>query len=281
MTSSFLFSSLSFWPVRSLVASLSLLATPSERIDLSNAWKSGRKIADGAISLLPNLAIAVVIFALFLIVASAARHAVRRVALRRQRRKNIGLLLGRLAYVTIVIVGLLIALSTIAPSFTAGDLIKVLGVGSVAIGFAFQNILQNFLAGILLLLQEPFEIGDYISVTGLEGRVDDIETRATIITTSDGHRVIIPNAVLFTSPVSVTIRAPQASALNPPISEPPATNPPVTTPPSPGPATPPKPTPEPPAPPAPATPPEPQREPGPEPAPVTEPQREPHSVGSR
>jgi small-conductance mechanosensitive channel len=48
----------------------------------------------------------------------------------------------------------------VAPSFQASDLIKVLGIGSVAIGFAFQNILQNFLAGILLLLQEPFALGD-------------------------------------------------------------------------------------------------------------------------
>jgi len=99
--------------------------------------------------------------------------------------------------------GFLIALAIIAPSFQAGDLIKVLGIGSVAIGFAFQNILQNFLAGILLLINEPFKIGDLISVTGLEGRVDDIQTRATIITASNGHRVVIPNAVLFTNAVAV------------------------------------------------------------------------------
>jgi small conductance mechanosensitive channel len=73
----------------------------------------------------------------------------------------------------------------------------------VAIGFAFQNILQNFLAGILLLLQEPFDLGDWISVTGIEGTVEDIQTRATIVATKDGNRVMIPNAVLFTSPVSV------------------------------------------------------------------------------
>jgi small conductance mechanosensitive channel len=51
----------------------------------------------------------------------------------------------------------------------------LLGVGTVAIGFAFQNILQNFLAGILLLLQEPFQLGDFISVTGIEGTVYDIQ----------------------------------------------------------------------------------------------------------
>ncbi|MGA8554236.1 MAG: mechanosensitive ion channel domain-containing protein, partial [Candidatus Acidiferrales bacterium] len=57
---------------------------------------------------------------------------------------------------------------------------RMLGIGSVAIGFAFQNILQNFLAGILLLVSEPFRLGDLISVTGIEGNVDDIQARATV-----------------------------------------------------------------------------------------------------
>jgi small-conductance mechanosensitive channel len=55
----------------------------------------------------------------------------------------------------VTILGFLIALSVLAPSFRAGDLIKMLGIGSVAIAFAFQNILQNFLAGILLLFRNP------------------------------------------------------------------------------------------------------------------------------
>ena len=59
----------------------------------------------------------------------------------------------------------------------------MLGIGSVAIGFAFQNILQNFLAGILILMQEPFTVGDWINITGLEGRVEDIQTRATVVAT--------------------------------------------------------------------------------------------------
>jgi small conductance mechanosensitive channel len=125
-------------------------------IDFSNAWKSGSQLINSAISLLPNLVIAVVILILFLILASAARSLVRRINRRRQRRQNLGLLLGHLTYITVSVFGLLVALSVIAPSFHASDLIKMLGVGSVAIGFAFQNILQNFLAGILLLLQEPF-----------------------------------------------------------------------------------------------------------------------------
>jgi small-conductance mechanosensitive channel len=91
----------------------------------------------------------------------------------------------------------------VAPSFQAGDLIKVLGIGSVAIGFAFQNILQNFLAGLLLLWAEPFRVGDQIKLDAFEGTVEAIQTRATTIKTYDGRRVVIPNADLFTHSVIV------------------------------------------------------------------------------
>jgi small conductance mechanosensitive channel len=172
-------------------------------IDLSNAWKSGERIINSAISLVPNLVIALVIFVVLLILASTIKSMVRRVLERRGRYRNLSILLGQLVQTVIVIVGFLIALSVIAPSFKAGDLIKILGIGSVAVGFAFQNILQNFLAGILILLQEPFGPGDLISVTGMEGTVDDIQPRATIIITKEGRRIVIPNAVLFTNPVAV------------------------------------------------------------------------------
>jgi small conductance mechanosensitive channel len=172
-------------------------------VDLSNAWNSGIRIANLAISLLPNAVLAIVIFVMFLFIASGSKSLVRRFSQRRGHRPNLGLLLGQLASTTVAIFGFLVALSAVAPSFHASDLIKMLGVGSVAIGFAFQNILQNFLAGILLLLQEPFRVGDWISVTGFEGRVQDIEARATIIGAADGQKIVVPNAVLFTNPVVV------------------------------------------------------------------------------
>jgi len=180
-----------------------LLAAAQVKVDLSNAWKSWDKMLDTAIELLPNLILATVILILFLVAASAVRALVRKVSQRRNQHRNLGLLLGQLAHTSVVILGLLTALSAVAPSFHAADLIKMLGIGSVAIGFAFQNILQNFLAGILILMQEPFQIGDWINVTGLEGRVEDIETRATVVATSKGQRIVIPNAVLFTNPVVV------------------------------------------------------------------------------
>lgn len=73
----------------------------------------------------------------------------------------------------------------------------------MAIGFAFQNILQNFLAGLLLLWTEPFRVGDEIKLDAFEGTVEEIQTRATIIKTYDERRVVIPNADLFTHSVIV------------------------------------------------------------------------------
>jgi small-conductance mechanosensitive channel len=172
-------------------------------IDFSNAWKTGVRLINQCISLLPNLIIALVVFFLFLAVASFCRSVVRRIAVQRRKHQGIALLLGRLVHTTIVVLGFLVALSVVAPSFQASDLIKLLGIGTVAIGFAFQNILQNFLAGILLLLQEPFRIGDFISVTGIEGVVYDVQSRATVVTTKEGRQVIIPNAIIFTNPVAV------------------------------------------------------------------------------
>jgi small conductance mechanosensitive channel len=175
-------------------------------IDLSNAWKACARIINTGVALLPNLVLAIIIFVLFLILASASKPLTQRFSLRRRTHQGVSLLIGRLIQTSIIVLGFLIAFSVVAPSFHAADLIKMLGIGSVAIGFAFQNILQNFLAGILLLVNEPFQLGDLISVTGIEGNVDEIQARATVVSTKEGRQVVIPNAVLFTNPVAVARR---------------------------------------------------------------------------
>jgi small-conductance mechanosensitive channel len=101
------------------------------------------------------------------------------------------------------LIGLFVALSIVIPTFRAGDLIQLLGISGVAIGFAFRDILQNFLAGILILLTEPFQINDQIVFKGFEGTGENIETRATTIRTYDGRRIVIPNSELFTNSVTV------------------------------------------------------------------------------
>lgn len=157
----------------------------------------------GAYAALPDLLLALLVFSIFLIVARRVRLIVVSMTEQRQKAKNLGLILGRLAQSSVVVAGVLVSLTIIFPSFKPGDLIQLLGIGSVAIGFAFHDLFQNFLAGILLLLTSPFRIGDQIIVEEYEGTVEDIKTRATTIATYDGRRVVIPNADLFTKSVTV------------------------------------------------------------------------------
>lgn len=170
---------------------------------ISSAWEKIQAMIDGTILLLPNIVLAIIIFAIFFFIARSVKSLVKRLTRRHRQARNLGRVLGRLAQGTIILVGLFVALSIIIPSFQAGDLVQLLGISGVAIGFAFRDILQNFLAGILILLTEPFQIEDQIVFKDFEGTVEDIQTRATIMRTYDGRRIVIPNAELFTHSVTV------------------------------------------------------------------------------
>lgn len=173
------------------------------RFDLSAVWTRLQAMLDRALALLPNLLLGVLVAALFLFLGRAARALGLRLASRAHKHRNLGLVLGNLFQWGLVLLGALVALSIVVPSFHAGSLIELLGIGTVAIGFAFRDVLQNFFAGILILLTEPFRLGDQIVVGGHEGTVQSIETRATTILTYDGRRVVIPNTTLFTEAVIV------------------------------------------------------------------------------
>lgn len=177
-------------------AEISLAAETGEAVDTIQGF------IEGFFALLPKLAVAVVVFLLFVFVAKAVRSVVHRVT-PGPRDSNIGIVLGRLAYAGMLIAGAFIAVAIIVPSVTVGTLIGGLGIGGVALGFAFQDIFQNLLAGVLILLREPFREGDEITSGSYTGTVESIETRATFIRTYDGKRVIIPNSQIYTDPVEV------------------------------------------------------------------------------
>lgn len=170
---------------------------------LHEAWATLLRLWETFVARLPLVVIALVVFFIFFFAARGVRALVRRLATEKRRHRNLGLVLGRVMQGAIVILGVLVALTIVFPSFRAADLIAIMGLGGVAIGFAFRDILGNFLAGILLLLAEPFKIGDQIIVGAYEGTVVDIQTRASIIRTYDGRRVVIPNEKLFTESVIV------------------------------------------------------------------------------
>jgi small-conductance mechanosensitive channel len=123
----------------------------------------------------------------------------RRVNLRRSLRE----LFLKIVNVLVWLVGVLVVAVVVFPSFTPAKVLTTLGLGSVAIGFAFKDVFENFLAGVIILLREPFEIGDFIECQDYEGKVEDITVRDTYIRQVDGQRVVIPNAMLFKNPVTV------------------------------------------------------------------------------
>lgn len=173
------------------------------QFDLTGAVEQIQRMVNAFLARLPYLAVALLVFVVFYLAAKVLRSVTHRIFQKRTRHRNVGFVVGRLAQGTLVILGLLVALVIALPTFRPGQLVQLLGIGSVAIGFAFRDILQNFLAGILLLLTEPFRIGDQIRFGEYEGIVEDIQTRATMLRTYDSRRIVIPNAELFTNSVTV------------------------------------------------------------------------------
>ncbi|MEM7592978.1 MAG: mechanosensitive ion channel family protein [Cyanobacteria bacterium P01_A01_bin.83] len=169
---------------------------------LQTAWQQLMQMVKGTIELLPNILIAIIVFIIFWFVAKFSRRLIKNLTRRKQSR-NLGLVLARLSQGFIILIGAFIALAIVIPSFKPGDLVQLLGVSGVAVGFAFRDILQNFLAGILILITEPFTLEDQIIFKDFEGTVEHIQTRATTIRTYDGRRIVIPNAELFTNSVTV------------------------------------------------------------------------------
>ncbi|MDX1520888.1 MAG: mechanosensitive ion channel [Anaerolineae bacterium] len=172
-------------------------------INISAALNKINEMINSLIAALPNLVIAALVMVLFYLGANWIKSLSQSLANRYDIAPNASLLVGRLARWLTLFFGVLVALSIIIPSFEPGQLIELLGIGGIAIGFAFRDIAQNFLAGILILLTRPFKLGDQIIVGDYEGTIEEIQTRATTIKTYDGRRVVIPNADLFTDSVIV------------------------------------------------------------------------------
>jgi small-conductance mechanosensitive channel len=157
---------------------------------------------------IPSILLALAIFWLFMWLGNRAKQSAIMLCERSNRSANLTLVVGRLAQIGVVILGILTAMTVALPSFEPAELIGLLGVSSVAIGFAFRDILENFLAGLLILLTDPFRIGDQIIVGDYEGTVEDIQLRATYLRMYDNRIVVIPNAALFTDSVTVNTANP-------------------------------------------------------------------------
>lgn len=160
----------------------------------------------GFIDHLPLLAIAAAVLILMGLLAKLARGVLRRVLGRTQLRAGLRELFAQLSYVGVWVLAVLVAAVIVFPDFTFGQVLATAGLASIAIGFAFKDIFENFFAGVLILWRFPFETGDYIMVEGeerLQGEVMDTWIRMTLLRTVTDELIVVPNSTLYKNAVRV------------------------------------------------------------------------------
>lgn len=150
---------------------------------------------------LPRLVSSLVVLIVFWLLGSAVERLARQLTRGRGLDPDLTRLLGRWGKIALLLVGAITALGTLGIDVTA--LVAGLGLTGFALGFALKDIISNGLAGILVIIYKPFQNGDQIAVTALEGTVTEVNLRYTVLTTG-GKKVFIPNASLFTNPITVT-----------------------------------------------------------------------------
>jgi small conductance mechanosensitive channel len=154
---------------------------------------------------------ALIVAVVVLIIARAMRGAAMRVLARNRAQANVTILLGNLAQLVVIVVGAL-AILAIYTRDAFGWILTSFSVVGLVIGLSLQDILKNFFAGVWVLVERPFRIGDAIEVSGYSGTVEEISFRTTQLRTDDGREVIVPNGTFMTSAVVNLTRFPTRRA---------------------------------------------------------------------
>lgn len=164
------------------------------------------KFTDAFILGIPNLLTALAIFIVSLYLARVMSNLLRRVLHKRKAPTGVTQLLAQLTLWSIIVAGTITALQRFfnVTAFLAG-----LGILGFTIGFALQDVMKNFASGVILLLQQPFHVGESIGVKGFDGTVLAIDLRSTEMRATDGRLIILPNAEILANPIINYSRANQ------------------------------------------------------------------------
>jgi small conductance mechanosensitive channel len=148
----------------------------------------------------------VLLLATGVVLATVVRSALRKELKRPHIDPQVALLVSRLAYLATLLLGVIAFFTRWfgSPALVFG------GFGFLALAFslAFQDVLKNFIAGLFLLLERPFRIGDEITADGHTGAVENVDVRTTTLRTSEGEEVLIPNSLVYTGTIINRTRYP-------------------------------------------------------------------------
>lgn len=153
------------------------------------------------ILLIPNIVAAALIIGVVFLAARLLRRATRRVLDRFSTYGQVNRLFASLVFLAAVGVGIFIALSVLGLSKAVTALLTGVGILGLALGFAFQDITENFISGVLMAFRRPIEVGDIVEVDDYFGTVHEINLRSTIVQTFQGKHVFLPNSLVIKNPL--------------------------------------------------------------------------------
>lgn len=164
---------------------------------------------DAALANLPNAIVALVVMLAFGLVSKLVAKATERGVGRVSHSQAITNLLTAIARTLVVAIGVVVALGVLELQDAIFSLLAGAGVVGLALGFAFQDVASNLIAGVYMGLRRPFVIGDLVETADTFGTVKRINLRNTIVEAFDGSRVIIPNRTVFENPLVNHTTTPQ------------------------------------------------------------------------
>jgi len=153
------------------------------------------------IELLPNMAIALILFIIFILLAKVFKRLFIKIFKKSSDNLALQNLFGTIIYYLVLGTGLFIILEVLHLGKAVTSLLAGVGVIGLALGFAFQDIVANFVSGIILAFRKPFRVGDIIQVNDFMGSVTKTNLRVTVIRTFQGQEVYLPNKDVLQSPI--------------------------------------------------------------------------------
>ena len=185
-----------------------LVITRNVEKRLETTWNKITKLADQVVNSLPLMLVALITFIVCWLLGgwlSKRQSFFRRIA----PNHFIANLLGQIAHLVLIVIGLILALSLLDATALLGTIMGAAGIFGLAIGFAVRDTVENYIASILLSLRNPFQVNDFVEISGNSGSVARLTTRATILISADGNHVRIPNAEVFKAIIINFTRNPQ------------------------------------------------------------------------
>ena len=172
---------------------------------MQNAWSLIEEKLNGwwvySVRMLPNFVLAIVLLAVFWLIARMVRNIAYRFILRVSKSISVSSLLSGVIYILILISGVMTALDILELDKTVASLLAGVGIIGLALGFAFQDLTSNFISGAFIALKRPFDVGHIVETNGFTGTIEEIRLRSTTLKTSAGLHVIIPNKDIFQKPI--------------------------------------------------------------------------------